>query len=328
MLSIRKRLGHALVCGSIGMLSAAVSWASNAESYPNRQITVVTFVPNGSAPDAIFRAVAVELGKELGQEVVVENRPGGGGTVSARYVRNSRPDGYTLLLNGSSRLLSALARGESEDAFAGLVPVSNMIAVPMAFAVRDDLNVEDLDGFVALARKKPREISYASTGIGSIAHVYGELMSRNADVEILHAPYNQTANSYTDLIGKRIHSIFSTVGTLRPFVDAGQVKLLAVTGKARTSAVPNVPTFEEQGYKGMDVIAWNGVFVPERTPQAAIDRLGKALQKVARISSVQELANGFGMEMIGSSPDEFGKSLDEERKYWAKVIQETGIKIE
>ena len=328
MLNIRKKLRHTLLCGSIGLLLTAVPLASQAQNYPNRPITVVTFVPNGSAPDAIFRAVAVELGKDLGQEVVVENRPGGGGTVSARHVRNSKPDGYTVLLNGSSRLLSALARGESEDAFAGLTPVSSMIAVPMAFAVRSDLEVENLDDFVQLARKNPKEISYASTGIGSIAHVYGELMSRNADIEILHAPYNQTANSYTDLIGKRIHSIFSTVGTLRPFVEAGQVKLLGVTGETRTSAVPEVPTFEEQGYKGMDVIAWNGVFVPEGTSAEIIDRLGQALQKAAKNPSIRELANGFGMEMTGSSPEEFGESLDKERDYWAKVIQETGIKIE
>jgi len=295
------------------------------QAYPSRPVKIVSYVPAGSAADAVMRAVAQEMSRNMGANFVIENKPGASGAVSATAVKSSPPDGHTILVSGSSFMLSTMLRRETEGAFAGLTPISLVVMTPMVLVAHSDLGVKTLDAFVQLAKTKPGVLSYASTGVGSIAHVYGDLFSRRANMRWLHVPYQTVTSSVADVVGGRIDALFSLVGTVQPHVMSGRLIALGITGEKRARAAPNLPTFVESGYSDMNVSAWNGVFAPAGTPPAIVEKLSAEFAKASKTPRVVELATSLGLESTSLTPQEFAAYITRDYSYWMRILEETGI---
>jgi tripartite-type tricarboxylate transporter receptor subunit TctC len=272
--------------------------------------------------------MVAEISRNSGAQFVVENRPGASGAIAVNAVRGSAPDGYTLLLGGSSVLLSAMLRQDGVDPFNGFVPVVQVNASPTALGVRADLGVRTIGDLVKLARERPGKVSFASPGIGSYAHFMMESIARKAGVQFLHVPYPQLGTAITDTVGGRLDAVFSTVAPMQSFSAEGKLVLVGVTGDKRSPVLPDVPTFAESGYPDLSVKAWNGLFAPAGTPAAVVDRLAAEFAKAGEALSVRELARTAVLEATVTPPDEFRELLARERAYWRRAIAETGIKAQ
>lgn len=312
----------------LGAAVAAASLPAAADTYPSRPVRIVSFVPSGSAADALLRAMAVEAGRAMGGEFVVDNRPGGSGAVAATVVRSAAPDGYTLLLAGSSVMLSGMLRKDGSDPFAGLSPVTQVISTPTAIGLRSDLGARSIEDLVRLARAEPGKVSIATVGQGSYAHVMLELLSRRAGVQFMHVPYPQIGLAITDMVSGRVDGVFSLLGTMQPQAALGKVTFVGTTGDKRSTVAPNVPTFVEGGYPDLGVNAWNGLFAPAGTPSAVADRIAAEFARAARSPKVLELAKTAALEAVASTQAEFRDTVAKERSYWQQVLDETGVKAQ
>lgn len=301
--------------------------AARAQGYPERPVRIVSFVPTSSSADALLRAMAVEVGPTAGAEFVVDNRPGGSGAVAASAVRGSAADGYTLLLGGSSVMLSGMQRGDG-DPFAGLVPVAQVMTTPTALGMRADLGVRNVADLVRLARERPGQVSYATAGTGSYAHYMMELLARRAGVQLLHVPYPQLGNAITDTLGGRVDGVFTTFSSMLPHAAAGKMTLVGMTGEKRTAVAPDVATFAESGFAELGASAWLGLFAPAGTPQAVLDKVAAEFLRSAQAGRVREVARSAALEIQVSTPRAFAELLARERGYWKGVIAETGVRAQ
>ena len=323
----RRRFARHMLCLPLAVQAVRAAPALAAESsFPERPVRIVTFIPAASGADATLRTMLVEVSRDAGAEFFVDNKPGGSGSVATSAVRNTAADGYTLLVGGSSVLISALLRARDQDPFAGFTPITMFLATRTALAVRSGLGANTLAELVQMARAKPGTISYATAGVGSYAHLMMELLARKAGVQFLHVPYPQMGNALTDAIGGRIDCVFSVLGTMQAQGEAGKVHFVGITGPARSPVAPDLPTFVEQGYPAMSVDAWKGLFAPVGTPQPVIDKVAAAFARAIKSPKVQASARLAGIDTAALGPAEFRALLDQETKYWPKVMDETGIR--
>lgn len=322
----RSSVRRSTLAAGIAALSGIWAGPGRAQAFPSRPIRIVSFVPTGSAADALLRAMTREVEQSLGAELVVENKPGGSGAVAVDTVRGAAPDGHTLLLAGSSVMLSTMLRRNGADAFVGLEPVCQVISTPTVLSLRSDLGVRNVDELIRMVRARPGSVSYATVGAGSYAHVMMELFSRRAGVQFLHVPYPQLGQAITDAVSGRLDGVFSLVGTMRAQAAAGQLVFIGLTGTARTPVAPDVPTFLEGGYPDLGVNAWNGLLAPAGTPASVLEKLGSEFAKAAKASKVKEFAAKAALDATVNSPGEFREMLAKERGYWQRVIEETGVR--
>jgi len=323
----RALAGTALILGSALFLHAL---AHAAEDFPRRPLRfVVGFLPGGPS-DTIARVVGAKLGDELGQAVIVDNRAGAGGNVSAEIVAHAPPDGHTLLLGTGGPLVIAPVIGQKMgfDPDKDLAPVSNLGDSMSILCAHPTLAANSIKDLIALARAKPGEINYASSGVGTANHLAAELLSSMANIRLVHVPYKGSGAALPALIGGEVKLGFGPLLPAIPHVKAGRLKALGVTGVKRSPAAPAIPIIAEQGLPGYEVNSWYGVFVPAQTPKAVVARLNKALVRVMASADVKDRLAKDGVEASGSTPEALRALVQNEKKTWTRVIREAHIKVE
>lgn len=302
---------------------------SSAQDYPSRPIRMVTPIASGGMTDVVSRVIGAKLAERLGQPVVIENRPGGGGNIGAEAVVRSAPDGYTLLFAypGPIVVSPSLTKSLSYDPERDLKAVSLLGTYPMVLAVNSSLSVKTVGELVEYARSKPGQLSYGSAGNASTSHLAMELLRRQAGIEMTHIPYKGAAPAMTDLMAGRIQLVFDSVQLVMPQHQAGKLRALAVSSRDRSPTV-DLPGMAEAGLQNVDVSGWFGIFVPAGTPQPIVDRLSRELASIVRDPALVKDLLGRGIAAVGSSPQELATRVKDERQMWGKVIQDAGIRAD
>ena len=319
------RIGASMAL-ALGMTGAAPAAAQ--ATYPERPVRIVVPVAPGGGTDFVARLLAEKMAPGLGQPVLVENKPGGSGNVGVRQVVEAPADGYTLVMPITSLPISPSLQKLPFDPVKDLAPISLAGTLPLVLVVHPSLPATNLREVIALAKAKPRTLAFANSGVGTTAHLAGELLSRMAGVEMVSVNYRGGGPAVTDLLGGHVQLYFSTIPSVIEHVKAGKLRAIAVTGRQRSSELPDVPTVAESGVKDFEVTAWFGLFAPAGTPRAAIDRLNREVVAALGAADVKQKLAGHGVEPAGSTPEALGQLLASEIERWGKVIREAGIKAE
>jgi len=300
-----------------------------AQSYPNRHVTLVSPFPAGSGSDLTARAVAPALGEALGQPVVVDNKPGAGGSIGAAYVAKSRPDGYTLFLASLSFSVLPSLMELNFDPVKDFDAVTLMGNQSMALLVPAAFPANSMAEFVSLAKARPGKLNYASAGIGSIGHLAGELLKSERGLDIVHVPYKGTPEALTAIIAGDIQMSLVAMPAAEPQIKAGKVKALAVTGDKREPGLPNVPTMAEAGFPSIGDSVWYAILVPTGTPREVINQLNAAFRKaLARPATIERMANSAKTSTSVSTPDEAANYVRSQIAKWNTVAKQAGIKMQ
>jgi tripartite-type tricarboxylate transporter receptor subunit TctC len=319
------------ICG-MAALACLLIWdaAAAADGFPGKPVRIVVPFAAGGAIDIIVRAGAQQLAKDLGQPVIVDNRPGAGGNIGAEIVARSAADGYTLLAGTSAThgANPALYARLPYDARRDFVPIAHIAGVPNVLVVTPASGIRSLDELIRQARARPGGLSYGSAGSGTSLHLAGELLRGEARVDLLHVPYKGAAPATTDLLGGQISMMFNTVPVALPLIRSGKLTALAVTARARHFALPEVPTFAEQGYPSVESATWVGLFAPAGTAREVVDKVAQALEHALREKAVADLLRQQGAEPQFMAPDAFARYVEEEIARWGGVVRAAGIRME
>jgi tripartite-type tricarboxylate transporter receptor subunit TctC len=316
------KLGVAALAG-VAALNALPAAAQT--SYPNRPIRFIVPFPPGGGNDIVGRVVAMRLAEGLGQQVVVDNRGGAGGTIGTDLTAKAAPDGHTMLINNISLAVNhTLFKKLPYDTLKDLAPVSLLGRQPNIVVVHPGVAAKSMRELLDMARAKPNQINYGSGGIGTASHLATEMLKLMTKTEMVHVPYKGLGPALTDLMGGRLHVIISTMASALPHMKSGKLRPLAVTTAQRSSFFPEVPTMDEAGVKGYEFSTWYGVVVPAGTPQPVVNRVNTEIQRVLAIPQVKEQFAAQGIEVAGSTPQEFGTYLKSEVAKWAKVVIASG----
>ncbi|WP_018310529.1 tripartite tricarboxylate transporter substrate binding protein [Cupriavidus sp. UYPR2.512] len=301
-----------------------------AQPWPARPIRMVVPFPPGSSPDLIARIVTEKLAAALGQPVLVENRPGAGGNIGTGMVARAAPDGYTLLFTINGPLVTAptLSRNLNYDPFRQLAPVTLVATSPNVLVVDARLPVHNLREFVALARSRPAELNYGSPGNGSASHLAMEQLKAMAGIDLQHVPYPGFPQITTAMVGGQVQAGFMVPAIAMPQVNAGKLRVLAVTTTGRTAVLPSVPTVAESGYPGFEAISWQAVLAPAGTPQAVIDRLYRELVAIIGSADVRDKMRAQYFVPAGTAPASLRQTMVSEKARWDKVIRAAGVQPE
>jgi tripartite-type tricarboxylate transporter receptor subunit TctC len=300
-----------------------------AQPYPVRPIKVIVPFSPGGAVDGPMRVIAQELGKRLGQQVVIENKPGAGAMIGAEIVAKSPPDGYTLLLASQTNAIGATLYSKLPfDPIEDFAPISLLGREPGVLVVHPDVPAKSLQEFVAYAKSKPGEINYASSGNGSGQHLFMAMLTSMTGMKLTHVPYKGSGQATADLLGGQVAASIPGTAGMVGHIRAGKLRALAVTGAKRSPQLPDVPTVAESEVPGYEAYVWMGMLAPRGTPPAIIDKLNQELRAALTAGEVRAYMNTAGIESVGSSPAEFGAFFRREREQWAKVIRETGAKAD
>jgi tripartite-type tricarboxylate transporter receptor subunit TctC len=296
-------------------------------AWPDRPIRYVVPVAPGGPTDIAARIVAAPLSTQLGQPVAVENRAGGAGNIGSAFVAQSAPDGNTWLMGSfSSAANPAMFRDMPFDQQRDLLPVTQITQVPVLLVVGADFPARDVATLVALAKRGGQ--TYASGGIGTSAHLAGELFNRAAGIEAPAAHYRGAAPAFQDVMAGRVGWLFDNPQTALPNISAGRARALAVTTRERIPELPDVPTMREAGYPAVEMQSWHGIFVRAGTPREIVDRIARETALAVRGPEVSDRFKALGVQGIGSSPDQFGAFFAAEMERWGRVIREAGIQAE
>jgi tripartite-type tricarboxylate transporter receptor subunit TctC len=324
----RSRRGRALSIVLVAALVVGAS-ASHAQSYPSRPIRIIVPFSPGGAVDGPTRLIAEELSKHLGQGVIVDNKPGAGATIGAELVARAAPDGYTLLLASQTNAISAslypkLAFDPVED----FAPVSLIGREPGVLVVNPALPASTMQEFIAYVRARPGQVDYASSGNGSGQHLFAALLASMTGVTMNHIPYRGSSQATTDLLSGRVQMSIPGMAGMLVHIRSGKLRALAVTSARRAPQLPDVPTVAEAGVPGYEAYVWMGLLAPKSTPAAIIDKLQRELLVVLASDEVKRYMANASIEVVGSSPSEFGAFFHSEKDRWAKIVRETGAKVD
>ena len=316
--------------GSFLALAAALPGIAGAQSFPVKPIRIVVAFPPGGPSDYAARVVSARVAEAMGQPVVVDNRPGAGGALATEMVARAAPDGYTLVVGntGTLTVLPHLQAKMTYDPQRDFTPITNLIGGPSFLLVHPSVPAKNLRELIALAKRQPGKLTYASAGIGQISHMNGELLKLLAGIDLLHVPYKGTGSITPELLGGQVMITFSTSVDNLQFVKTGRVRLLAVTGKERLAVIPETPTMAEGGVPGFDSLNWNGIVGPARIPRDVVDRLNRELARAIKSPDVIEKVAAQGNFVIGDTPEQFGAYIRAESEKWARVVKQANIKVE
>ena len=328
-------MSHAGLLGTFAMLicaglSAAGAAAAPTASYPTRPVRFIVTYPPGGGTDIVARAIAQKLAETWGQQVVVDNRGGAGGTIGTELAARAAPDGYTLLLGTSAGLVINPLLGTKlpYDPIRDFAPVSLLVVNPQLLVVHQSLPARNVRELIALARSAPGKLNYASVGQGSPNHLGMELFKSMTNTDIVHVPYKGAGPAITDLLGAQVQLMFNPMPPLLPHVFGGKLRALAVGGLQRSPAVPDVPTVAESGVPGFEYVLWYGLFVPARTPHAIVDSLQLSLAAVLADSNMAQRLVSQGAEPRASTPEVLARFVREDTEKLRRVIRSSGIKAE
>ena len=302
--------------------------AAQAQGYPAKPVRFIVPLAAGGSVDIAARALAQELSGTLGQQVVVDNRAGGGGNIGAELAARAAPDGYTMVMGSSSNfgVNPSLYRNLPYDAVRDFEPVSMVSFAPNTLVVHPAVPARSVKELVALAKAKPGTLNFGSSGTGGSPHLAGELFKMVTGADVQHIPYKGMGLALADVIAGHIQMSFGTVLALLPHVKTGKVRSLAVTVRKRVPALPEVPTMAEAGYPGIETTAWNGVLFPAKTPPAIVKRMNADIVLVLNRPDVKERFVAQGADASSSTPAEFGQFIRSEIDKWRKVVQAAGLK--
>jgi tripartite-type tricarboxylate transporter receptor subunit TctC len=304
--------------------------AFGAESWPARVVKLVVPQAPGGATDVFARKLGQMLSERWGQPVVVENRAGVAGVLGTEFVAKAAPDGYTLLVTyaGSQAVNPGLYPHLPFDSVNDFAPAATIASTPFFFIANPKLPAKSVQEFVALARQKPGGLTFASSGIGSVNHLIGEMLKADAKIEIVHVPYRGVAAAITDVIAGHVDTAFSTVPSVLQFIRNGQVRALAVSSAKRVDAAPDVPTIAESGFPGFDVNPWWGILAPAKTDPAIVRKINVDVADILRGKPMIDFLASQGAEPLIKSPDDFLATLKGDVDTWAKVIKAANVKLE
>jgi tripartite-type tricarboxylate transporter receptor subunit TctC len=302
--------------------------AAHAQTYPTKPVKIVVGFAPGGGSDFIARVIAQQLTGRLGTQVLVENRPGAGSLLGAEYAIKSAPDGYTLLLTPASYTVNPSVYKLSFDPLGDITPIVQLSRGPYLVAVHPSVPVKTLQELVALAKREPGKLSYASSGTGAHVQVATEYFLYTADIKILHVPYKGTGPALNDTIAGNVQMIFGSVATALQHVKSGRLRPLAVTTPKRIAAAPDVPTVAESGYPGWEVTNWHGLVGPKGLPKDIVQRLNREVNEAVKSKEVEKVLSSDGLEPAGGTPEELARIMKAEVARWAQVVKRAGIKVE
>jgi len=314
----------------LAALAGLLSLAAQAQSWPTKPIRlVVPFAPGGTS-SIVARAVGAEMEKGLGQPIIIDNKPGGGGNVAMQDVANAEPDGYTLIVGhlGTLAVNPFMFDKLPFDTNRDFAAVSLLAKVPNIFVVHADVPAKNLREFVALAKSKPGQFYYGSAGNGSAGHLAMEYLKLVSGMDLQHVPYKGTGPNLVDLVAGRTHATSAGTPPLMPHVKSGKLRVIAVGTPRRLEALPDVATVAEQGYPGFETSQWYGLNAPAKTPPALIKRLADEAAKAVKSAAVIERFKADDAEAVGSTPQEYAGFIAKEQARWKEVIQKAGVKAD
>jgi tripartite-type tricarboxylate transporter receptor subunit TctC len=318
----RRRL--AAICAAL-VLSANAAFAQS--SYPSRSVKIVVPFAAGGPADIYARVVAQKLQESLGQSFVVEDRPGAGSIIGTDSVKQSAPDGYTLLMMSNTHTVNeSLIPDKPFKLMTDFVAVAPVNYSDLVMVVHPSVPAKDLKEFIALAKSKPGQLNYASSGPGTPYHMAGELFKAMAGVNIVHVPYKGSSGARTDVMGGQVQMMFDAITTMAPNVEAGKVRALGTSGTTRSPVLPNVPTISEAGVPGYEATIWLGIMAPKGTPKEVVDKLNAAITRAANAPETKAEWAKQGAVAMSMNPDEFDKYLRQDIEKWAKVVKMSGAK--
>jgi len=314
---------------ALGLLLHAVAGGA-ADAYPTKPLRILVGFPPAGANDLVARALAVRLSPRLGQQVIVENRPGAGGNIATQLAARAAPDGYTLLLGSVASLAMspAMYREVPFDPLNDFAPVAQAVGVSSLISVHPSLPVRSLKELVALAKREPGRLNYGTPGTGSTAHLAAELFLRTAGIRMTHVPYKGGGPAVVDAMAGQVECLVSLISTSGPQAKAGRLRALAVTSRVRSPLLPDVPAVAQAGYPGFEASGWLGLLFPAKTPEPIVDRLYKETIAVLAMPDVRKQLEDVGLDPAPSSPAAFRAYIREEHAKWGRLIREAGIKGE
>jgi len=315
---------------AIAVLSVgALNNIANSATYPDQPIHVVVPFPAGGPTDMVARKVGSELSRRLKQSVVVENRPGANTIIGADAVAKSRPDGYTLLLTNTGVVQNPwLYKDLPYDISKDLIPVAQLVQAPLVLVANGDLPVNNLQSLVEYERAHPNKTAYGSTSVGGTTNIYGEQLKRLYSLTTIHVPYKGDPAVLPDLLSNRVQWYFGTASQVAPYIREGRLRGLGVTGTQRLSALSSIPTMADQGHSGFETVAWYGVFVPGKTPQDIVDKLGQELLEVVGSPEMRTFFDNNMFVTAPLAPSDFQNTVRDDLLKWKDLIQSNNIKID
>ena len=321
---------QALVATLLGALSLACPWHAQAQStYPDKPVRFVVPYPPGGGTDVIARIVQNRLSAALGQNILIDNKGGAGGSLGSELVAKAAPDGYTVLFTLSSHTINpAIYPKLSFDTQKDFEPVGTVASLPQILVANSNLPVRNVAELITLAQAKPDSLSFASVGNGSPGHLAGELFNLRTGTQITHIPYRGGGPAVTDLIGGQVQLLWVSIPAAAQFVKSGKIKALAVSTVKRSSAFPDVPTMQEAGLADFEVDSWYAMLVPAKTPRPIIDKLNRALNTVLAEAPIRSQLLEQGSEAVGGSPEALAKVIATEIPKWAKLVKDAKIKAD
>ena len=294
--------------------------AALSQGFPSKPVHIVVPFPPGGGADTLARIMEPKLAGIWAQPIVVENRPGASGHIGADFVAKSAPDGHTLLMSSTASLTE-----KNVNQFA---PVSLVSASAYIVTANPGVAAGNVRELIALARANPGKLSFASSGAGAASHLAAELFKSIAGVDLLHVPYKGTGQAVTDLLAGHVNLMFAPAQTVMPYVQAGRLKALAVTGSKRSETLPDLPSVSESGLPGYEAVGWFGLLAPVATPKATVVKLSVEANRVLAMRDVREKMLGLGAEPAGNTPEEFARFIYDDQAKWSKLMKEAGIKAE
>ncbi|SNT36125.1 Tripartite-type tricarboxylate transporter, receptor component TctC [Noviherbaspirillum humi] len=310
-------------------LFSTLAFASGVTPWPSRPLTILVPFSAGGTVDIVARSIGQKLGAELGQNVIIENRTGAGGTIATAMLAHAHADGYTLMMTHMGLAFNdALYQKPGYDTRRDILPVAYLGATPNVLVTSNSLPARTVDDFIRLAKAKPGALSYGSGGIGSAGHLPMAVLESTTGAQMVHVPYRGAAPAMTDLMSGQIQAMLQTIPAVMPFIQSGKVRAIATSGKTRSPALPNVPTLQEAGIKGFNYAPWYGLFAPAQTPEPVVARLHAAVNKVLADPEIAAKLGQQGLEVQPRSRAEFAEMVSQDITRWGGLIRTMRLQAE
>jgi tripartite-type tricarboxylate transporter receptor subunit TctC len=321
----RRNLLQALATSAV--FTPLIGWS---QAYPNRPIKIIIPFPPGGPTDILGRIVAQKLSERLGQNVIVDNKPGASGMIGADMVAKAAPDGYTLLVNASLHVINpSLYEKPRYDAIADFTSLSNLADVPLVLVVNAKAPVQTVKELIAWIKSSKTPVNFASSGNATAPHLAGEAFKHAVGIDNMqHVPYKGSSPALTDLLGGQVQLMFDSLPSSQAFIKSGALKAIAVTTQRRSSALPNVPTISESAVPGFNFSTWYGVWAPASLPSAIVEKLSSEIGNITRLPEVRERFLALGAEPVGSTADDFAAFNKSELTKWARIVKQSGARVD
>lgn len=314
---------------AVMLCAQATSVAQTASAFPNQPIRMVVPYPPGGPTDITARVVAAEMSKTIGQNIVIDNRPGASGMIGSEMVTKATPDGYTLLANASIHVINPSVYPDMRfDAIKDFVPITQLAQVPLVLVVPANSPIKSVKDLVEYAKANPGKVNFGSAGSASAQHLAGESFKIAAGIQMQHIPYKGSAPALTDLAGGQLQLMFDSMPSATPMINSGKLRAIAVTTTTRAKARPDLPTIAESGFPGFDISTWYAYWAPKGTPADVVEKLAASAAQALKNPEVIAKYEAMGAEPVGSTPAQFAAYVESEAKKWNDIVKKSGAKLD